>query len=559
MGVFRCLAGVGVQGPLHVKLRVGWPRRDSVSIRDAADNKQTTGDDPPLASMLDALVRNTRAGSPPSNLVDRLYQAWCRDCPRPIELGVVGVRAGASAVETEGGWAFNAFIAGIRSIEPTPDTVTADIEALARQLAAVRYEVAAAERLRSWAWEEDGESFRISLARSFTEVMEASDGRPDLAGATLSALRDAAAGPLTGGVRIASAALDRAATRPELDVDIGEYRTDSRGRAHEVDGAKLRGLTQDIADPSAWAELELDVLMCFELTAKVAPARLGRRAASCIGGHRPHHGIEFLAQLRTQHPELASRVTNALNADELADELASSTTPERVGRSLAEWAAGGDDLGKRVVTALVRRAHTSDKVARLASRVIMAPSISARITETMEVNHLPAESASWILPQLPEDAQVALVADLEADPATSALLASDPSRLVRTHGVAVARCLRDASAAGREALALTIVDATPQTDGRTLADIIRATANTNWDPRVAARVCARLARDGLTREALLPLALSRTAEPALRIAAVNALGCDRVALNAALRFRWSALLDPPTVRAAFRRAKRRRR
>ncbi len=147
--------------------------------------------------MLDGLVRNTRGGAPPTGLGARLLALWRARDDGMLALLPQGLQFDDDATHPlESGWAYYAFMAGLRSVRLTETTDLADVLRLASALADVRFSVDAAERLRAWTWEEDGEAFRLTVTRSFAETMEASEVAPELAITAVTALRSYTLGDL---------------------------------------------------------------------------------------------------------------------------------------------------------------------------------------------------------------------------------------------------------------------------------------------------------------------------------------------------------------------------
>ncbi|MEM6290175.1 MAG: hypothetical protein AAGA54_02890 [Myxococcota bacterium] len=510
-----------------------------------------------VPAMLDALVRNTRGGAPPRALAERLLKMWREHDAAPLSLHPDGVQLRDEPTHAlDSGWCYYAFMAGLRSVRLTETTDLADILRLANALADVRFNVDAAERLRAWTWEEDGEAFGFTVTRSFAETMEASDVAPEIAATSVTALRGASLAPMDG-LRIRQRQLDEAATRPEFDVELPLYRDASRRRAHEVDGDLLRTLQRKATDAASWASLELSVLCEDGMPGTLAPARLARRLEASLGSERPETAFQYLVALERSRPGIVDDILELLDEDRLLTVLTSVKPHRRMAAPLAEGLRARGAFAVRLLNALVGHAPSSDDASTLIDTILRDEELRAQLLDFIDLTTVEAPAVTWVLGRVPQAQLAEALEQLDPDVATAVLLDMRHGTLLSEHHGAVDRVLQTGSFQARNSLASHLATSTARHEERLLARSVLDAAAEPWGPRAAFLVCNRVRDAGLTRDVLLPLARNRNTTANLRVAALHVLENDPGALAEAARWSVSELFAPPDVRSALKKARRR--
>lgn len=507
-----------------------------------------------LLQMLDAAARNTRGSSTPSALFDRLQDAWL-GTNATIGVGVAGLSCRDDELPLEGGWSFYAFMAGVRSIVALPTARAADLQQLLAQLAMFRLDARGADAFRDWAWEEDGEAFRIVLGRSFAETLEADDLDPRLRATSMLALRGETMESMSAGVRIGSDLLDQVAARPEFEVDLIDYARGSRNRAHEVDGSSMMELVEAMSDPAGWARAELETSLSLGQVTSLQPPKLGRQLSACLGSTYVGFALSVLRRLREEEPAFCDLVSAEIRVSEVVAALLDTLPSPEILEQISAWFLLDDGLGRQVLGALLHAIPTNEHAATFLRPLLRGDAGSAVLDNALTSDPLEAEVLAWLAERLAPERVAELLERVPSDIAAAILASMTPRTSLENYRSSVERALTTSSKQTRSMLAIHLSSEDDAPDPQTLASVINDTADADWGPRAASLLCARLEQAGLGREALLPLARRRTAAGPLRIAALRALEADNEALGKASAWSPWELLSPVGVRAALRRAR----
>ena len=538
----------------------------TTSYRDATIGVLSSPEDPDavahsrqLLSLLNSAVRNTRGDATPQPLLERLATAW-QSSQRAILLSARTVQHGVATLPQDGGWSFYAAMSGVASILLRPEASLADLQRLLIQLAQFRFSAECAEAFREWAWEEDGEAFDFELRRSFTETLDAEDLPEHVRASTLSAIRGVGAQAATAGSRrIASRALDLAASRLELDIEVSveSYARAAANREFEVDGAMMSRVTRSLGNPSAWATAELEVSLGVGDIRELDALRLARQLELSFGGGVPSVALQALTTLESEAPDLAKQARAHLSAAEVAASLLHQPLLGEAMRALAAWLSGPDPLAADVLREIVGKAPTSVSAGTLVEVLFRDQGVLARLREGVEMlGGLDDSACAWLAAKAPQPLLEDLLEVASADVA-AALLSALPVRKATSEFEAhVSRVLTDGTKETQTMLAMRLADETEGVEPRQLATLLRSAATGAWSSRAATLLCARLQGAALARETLLPLARDRGVAPALRVAALRALRTHPETLQKACAWTLSELWAPSDVQRALRQARK---
>ncbi len=507
-----------------------------------------------LLRLLCSGIQNTRGGISPPPLLERLLDAWLSTAST-VEVHAKGLTCANETLEQDGGWSFYMFMTGLRSLQITPTASLADLQRLLVQLAAFRFNANASDAFRSWAWEEDGEAFRFSLQRSFSETLDSDELDPHVKATSFAALRTRSFAPAGQDNRISSQLLDQATSRPELNIDIGAYARASINRDHEVNGAAMTTVIRALANASAWAVAELGVSMSLGNLGELDPLRLSRQIALSLASGDPSRAMEALARLSAEDPQLAGVVRKQLNPEDIVEGLLKGSLSRLPPPALTSWIGSEDPLGLETLLPLLRKATENPRAANLTKAILQDPRAAKKLEDAAStLDEVSPELGAWLGQNLRPENLRTFLETASPDTAATVLSSLPPEQILSRFEGSAARAIASGSARTRTTLAVHL--ASSDTGPKQLATMLQTAATAPWSARAAALLCGRIQSAGLAKETLLPLALNAAASPPLRAAALRALQSSPHALREASKWTVRELWAPREVKRALQAARK---
>lgn len=511
------------------------------------------------ATLLDALVRNTRGASTPGELAERLVERWREDPELTIEVRPTRLLVGELDVETatEGrSWTYFAFMAGLRSVGMTDETGPADLQRLAQRITELRLDVHSAQSFRDWAWEEDGEGLSLVVTRTFSEVFEQAPTSFDAAATTLTAVRGEQALPMGIGVLADTQDLDRAATRPEYEVSLLDYQAKVAQRDHEISAPLLRGLSQDAGSTYAWALAEFSTIVGNEaLRHTLPPARVARRLAEVWNGPAPQKAPPVLETLRRVDPPYADRVAAELTTRSVVLALLHNEQASAQVRrdALRQWLGCDPEPAREVLRGILARVQEHpDAVDELLTDLLRGEDAPAVIGAIVEESMSPPR-AVWLAQRVERSGLAPLLAGL-GPKAKAAALCARPAVDLHEHKDQILALLEHDEP--RATLVEQLAVQKDATISLLLREIMAASAQRSWTPRMAALVCHRIRSVPQGDTLLVDIAASRRTDHNVRVAALSSLRGTPALLQRAAKWSWAELFAPANVRTALKDARR---
>ncbi len=482
----------------------------------------------------------------PDDAAAVLLQRWRRlGTPallvEPTELRVGDTVAATIGVEADARWWLVAS-AGAAAWAPEVHATPADVLAMARRIAALSPRRSALMAFRRHLWMASDLGWIVALRPPAWHVaLRSGVGVPDrgevdasrqaavarlqgLATATPVATNEAAANQDAGrgAPRALRLGVDDAAFWLDAERAVLDRDADLRGRLAPPqhagwvqranrDGPTLRlgpSLARMHRDGGAWSQ-GLDRLL--------APRVLAR---------------EIARRVRIDAPNLAEIETMLIAGDGWAGGLASGLL-ER-GR--------GDERSLQALHAIVTR-FGLDKLWELAS--------------LDGIDEPAARSLALILRQ--HDAAPQLWVDLVGvAPARVAawILSSAPPALLNRFGPPLRRSLRERSAEDSAPLIEALLRAGTADAIRVVTEALVESRGVGWAGRLVPEVCNEAVRQGLGRSMLVPLFLNRDADVKLRLLILRSLQGDPAALEEAVKFRVTEVMEPRELQERIKAARK---
>lgn len=198
--------------------------------------------------------------------------------------------------EDRGRWILPAFMSGLRTLQPRREVTSEDWFDLALRLGRLEISSESLSSFQNWLWSDGAEGFEVTLDASFVETADVIATSVDR---DFSAVRTEALFAVDGDTAVvASSDLDAAVLLPEMQVPIESFVDAVEGRALEVSGGTLRGLSEASESVGAWASAEIQVVLASPVLQKGYPAaRLARRLASMIAARCDASMLRLLVML----------------------------------------------------------------------------------------------------------------------------------------------------------------------------------------------------------------------------------------------------------------------
>lgn len=513
-----------------------------------------------LATALDGLVQTNRTSPAALELIaKRAVQQWAELGCAPLEIKGTELLAGTQVVlsheQGQGPWLLPAFMAGVRTIRPTPTCQPSDLRSFADELATLRPEVESLSNFRDWLWSDGAEGFEVELHVSFMEVMDAAH-TDDTHRDALRAFRGESMTAFGPDSRvIASRELDVAAAREEFNVPLQLFSREVARDSLRLDPEDALALAEECEGSYGWTHIEIALTLAHpEMRGAIAPQRLARLITQQLGESLDDRALDLLASLGSRDDPYVRALAEALDDPALGESLAARASPTarsalalrrffrvcspKVARGMAvglveratahpevlPWVLGvAIDVGLSTFVQLLTLGGVRDEVAPTVIDVMLgAGATSDLLTELLTA--LPPRVAATMLVRLPRD-QFQRVSDFVA----KLMATAEPDAV----NLLVPALLQQGSP---EAAAL-------------VGDCLLRTMAAGWSGRALQPACAYLLEHGLGRKYLLPLARSSKAEPRVRLLLLRSLSTHPELLEESCRWGFGELLEPPEVRA----------
>lgn len=516
-----------------------------------------------LATAFDAVVRSSRMPAASQLVVAERFLGLWRAQGEPwlvIDSAKLLVDGEVSLVYAtdEGVWLLPAFMAGLHAFRPRPFAHAEEVRRFAEELGDLHPDLNAINKLHSWLWSEGAEGFELDLQSSFMEAddRQLADSIVDRQRARVVRSNALPAfGP--NAVNVASCELDAAAIRDEFQAPL-EFFVESTGRAALADDdGDLAALGAQVEDPTRWAAAQVEAVLARpELRGAMPAQRLARQLLLLLAERADPRVLDYVNRLADRHDPYSQALSLALDDSDIGTSVSSriettsanapvmarflSVAPPKVARSLArgllERADASPESGLWVTSVVVQfglaRFIAQLEIKTLPERAVQVlAGIVAGAQGTTEVlrdllRQLPAAQGIALLHGLPEASFWRLQDEIER------LLASEEPETI----------------AG---LVQRLIDSERNDAARILGTTLLVSGGRGWNGKMLPPTCQFIARLGMAREFLVPLARNPRFESRVRLFALRCLS-DPDDQRVAVAWRFGELLDPPEVRGRLK-------
>lgn len=467
----------------------------------------------------------------------RLPEAWC--ALQGLELRVGDALVGEAGGALDGRWWLLAQ-AGVASLRPLPTCTPGELLGCLASVAALAPGEAALRELRrswcdappagmAWLWTLPAWETPLALQATLPSREQVQGRRARGSAALVDGWKHAAGDPLAPAPAAAPGAL-------AMGVADAAFWLESV--AHLLDRDEpLRAE----ASPQLWAA------QVPAWTREGPSLRLGPVLAALHRTNGPFSGPWLRAMTpRTLGREVARRVR-----------VDAATLP-----GLDQALAGGDGWAGGVASGLLERGREDERSLALLHGLVQRYGLE-RLWEIASLDGIedkPARSLARLLKS--SNAPPNMWADLVAGapPRVAAwIIASAPSSLFARLGAALRRGLRERPAAEAAPLLETLLQSGHAEAVRVVAEVLVESRARDWPAKLVPEVLTAAVQHGLATPLLLPLFLDRGADTRLRLLVLRALGADAAALDEAIKFRVTEVMEPKEIQERLKAARKARR
>ncbi len=463
--------------------------------------------------------------------------------------------------EGQGQWLLPLYMAGLRKLRLLEDVGPGDLLRLADEIAKLEPRFDALEEFRNWMFADGAEGFDLDVQVSFTEVMESAFAASKWEEWGAQSVRSFAAGMSQVSRKPAGPAATAARDRflgPFLAL---QQKAHQGGFGLPPDGDRSLKAACDSAVGWSFAEV-IGVFEHTGLLATMPPDRLARklhlliavpdvRAVACLAAAARLSGDYGAAMFR----ELQGQPVGELLARRIP--LEASTA-----RPLLECLQRlPDGVRQPLARGLLDRVGDDPRALAFVSAVVaaMKPPAFCSLLKADELNFAQGRAAARILGASLDG--LALLGELMAKgmkPAIQviALAALPPLQLARMREHVV-QLFKSAPAGDLADLVVALSAGRDSASVALLTEVINLTRCQQWGGREIHVAFKALVEAEVGTTVLVPLVRSRSADPAVRLAALRAMNNEPALLALACRWRLAELVDPLPVQKRLRETRAR--
>jgi len=512
-----------------------------------------------LGTAFDGVVRSSRMPlASQLKVAERFLELWRAQGEPWLTVDstnqVIDGQVALSYATEEGVWLLPAFMAGLHAFRPKAMVHPEEVRRFAEELGNLHPDLGAITQLRDWLWSEGAEGFELNLQSSF---MEADDS--DLADAIIDRQRagairaDALSAFGPGAVGVASRELDAAAIRDEFQAPLDFFLdAATEGGLTEEDG-EVAALGAHVEDATRWAAAQIEAVLARpELRGVMPAARLARQILVLLSERADPRVLDYVNRLSERSDPYAQALSQALDDPDLGQSVSSrieATTAN--GPVMARFlAAAPPRVARGLAQGLLERAHSSPECGIWATGVVIQFGL-ARFLALLDLKTL-SERATRVLAGVVANGQGTseVFRDLlqQVPPAQgAALLRGLPEAHFWRLQDETERFLATELPEAVAPLVQRLVESDRQDAARILGGALLLSGGRGWNGKMLPPTCQFIARLGMARDFLVPLARNPKVESRVRLFALRCL-TDPADQQVAVAWRFGELLDPPEVR-----------